>query len=284
MKQAFKTSYKSREIIQQIIIVGLTMIGAFVILIPVMWMIIAAIRPIKEVLSYPPRLFSGTVTFTYFKTLFENELYRNYFLNTCILSFFIMLLTLILGLLAAYGFSRYKIKGGRGILLGILSLLMLPPITMIIPYFRLAKATGLYDTLLGLIIFDTAFILPIMIWLLKGYVDSIPVELEEAAIIDGCTRIKAIWKVLVPLMIPSILGTATYALTNAWNEYLMAVILTETPSVQPLTVGLASFFGQNYRDWNSIMALSTISSLPLLLIFIFFQRWVIQGMSSGGLK
>ena len=169
-------------------------------------------------------------------------------------------------------------------LLGIMALLMLPTVTLIVPYFRLAHLAGLYDTRLGLIIVNSAFILPICIWLLKGYMDAIPVDLEEAAMIDGCTRLQALQRILVPLAVPGIVGTGTFAFIFAWNEFLLAVTLTDTPDAQPLTIGLAAFFGQFVRDWNSIMALSTITSSPLMIIFVLFQRWVVQGMTSGAVK
>jgi multiple sugar transport system permease protein len=169
-------------------------------------------------------------------------------------------------------------------LFGIMALLMLPPVTLIIPYFRLAKTLGLFDTLGALIIVNVTFILPIVIWLLKGYLDSIPIDLEEAALIDGCSRLQALQKILLPLIVPAIVGIGTFIFVQAWNEYLFALILTDTPSSQVITIGLSLFFGQRVRDWNSIMALSTLSSLPLLLIFIFFQRWVVQGMTSGAVK
>ena len=131
---------------------------------------------------------------------------------------------------------------------------------------------------------NSAFILPISIWLLKGYMDAIPIDLEEAAMIDGCTRLQAMWKILVPLSVPGIVSTGTFAFIFAWNEFLLAVTLTDTATSQPLTIGLAAFFGQFIRDWNSIMALSTITSLPLMIIFVIFQRWVVQGMTSGAVK
>ena len=131
---------------------------------------------------------------------------------------------------------------------------------------------------------NTAFILPIVIWLLKGYIDAIPIEVEEAAMIDGCTRLQVMGKVLVPLSVPGIVGVGTFVFIAAWNEYLLAISMTDSPASQPLTVGLAAFFGQFVRDWNSIMALSTLVSLPLMLIFIFLQRYVVQGMTSGAVK
>ena len=284
MKRASDFRFKHGYLIHQIFVVTLTTLSAIVILTPVVWMINAAMRPIKEVLTYPPQLDPSQLTFEYMASLIENELYRGYFVNSSIIALSTLAIVIVLGLLAAYGFSRLKMAGGRIMLLGIMALLMLPTVTLIVPYFRLAHLAGLYDTRLGLIIVNSAFILPICIWLLKGYMDAIPVDLEEAAMIDGCTRLQALQKILVPLAVPGIVGTGTFAFIFAWNEFLLAVTLTDTPDAQPLTIGLAAFFGQFVRDWNSIMALSTITSIPLMIIFVLFQRWVVQGMTSGAVK
>ena len=112
----------------------------------------------------------------------------------------------------------------------------------------------------------------------------LPEELEEAALVDGCIRVQAIWKIVLPLAVPGLIGVGTFVFIGSWNEYLLAVVLTETPRAQTLTVGLAQFFGQYVRDWNGIMALSTLASLPLVAVFVFLQRWVVQGLSSGAIK
>jgi len=284
VKRASDLRFRYGYLIHQVFVVSLTTLSAIVILTPVVWMINAAMRPIKEVLTYPPQLDPSQLTFEYMASLIENELYRGYFVNSTIISLSTLAIVLVLGLLAAYGFSRFKMVGGRYMLLGIMALLMLPTVTLIVPYFRLAHLVGLYDTLFGLIVVNSAFILPICIWLLKGYMDAIPVDLEEAAMIDGCTRLQAMQKILVPLAVPGIVGTGTFVFVFAWNEFLLAVTLTDSPGSQPLTIGLAAFFGQFVRDWNSIMALSTITSIPLMIIFVLFQRWVVQGMTSGAVK
>jgi multiple sugar transport system permease protein len=281
---SFELSYRTRSISKQVLIVGLTLIGAIIVLIPVIWMINAAFRPIKELLVYPPMLIPREVTLKYFARIISDPQYQRYFINSLILSISTLLLSIGLGLPAAYGFSRSRVPGGGIMLFGIMALLMLPPVTLIIPYFRLAKTLGIFDTLGALILVNVTFILPIVIWLLKGYLDSIPIDLEEAALIDGCSRFQALQKILLPLIVPAIVGIGTFIFIQAWNEYLFALILTDTPSSQVITIGLSLFFGQRVRDWNSIMALSTLSSLPLLFIFIFFQRWVVQGMTSGAVK
>ncbi len=278
------SSAKQKKIMMQVLIVGLTTIGAIIVLIPVILMINASIRPIKEILTYPPKFIPEKLTFEYIERIFFNGQQQQYFFNSCILSFSTLIITLTLSILAAYGFSRYKLRGSSVMLLGILSLLMLPPVVLIIPYFRIAHITRLFDTILILIIVNTAFTIPISTWLLKGYIDTIPIALEEAAWIDGYNRFQTIRKILLPAMAPGIVGTGTYVFILTWNEYLLAITLTDTPDRQPLTVGLASFFGQYVRDWNSIMSLTVIASLPLMVLFIIFQRWVVQGMTSGAVK
>jgi multiple sugar transport system permease protein len=270
--------------LSQVIVVGLTLLSAAIILVPIVWMIGAAVRPIAEILRYPPKVIPSEITGRFFQRIIANPTYQRYFLNSVILAAAVMAISITLGLLAAYGFSRFKMKGGRTMLMSIVALLMLPPVTVVIPYFRMAQTFHVYDTLLGLVLVDAAFVLPIVVWLLKGYVDAIPIDLEEAAQIDGCTRFQALIRILLPLAVPGIVGTATFAFIFAWNEYLLAIVLTDTPTSQPLTVGLAAFFGQYVRDWNSIMAMSTMASLPLMIVFIFFQRWVVQGLTAGAVK
>jgi multiple sugar transport system permease protein len=284
VRQLFSSSIRSRYVTYQMVIVSFTVFLSIIILIPVAWMLNASVRPIKEILSYPPKFNFDSLTTKYFVSIIKNETYQQYFYNSTILAISTLFLTVGLGLLAAYGFSRFKMRGGRFLLLGIMALLMLPTVTLIIPYFLLAKTIGIYDSVFGLVIVNTAFILPICIWLLKGYVDSIPIDLEEAAMIDGCTRVQAIWKILVPLVLPGLVGTGTFVFIFSWNEYLLAVTLTDSPESQTLTVGLAAFFGQFIRNWNSIMALSTLTSIPLMIIFFLFQRWVVRGMTSGAVK
>ncbi|HLN12990.1 MAG TPA: carbohydrate ABC transporter permease [bacterium] len=272
------------EVSRQVWVVGLTVLSTVLILVPVAWMVSAAVRPIREVLNYPPVLWPRSITLVYFEKILNNPTYRSYFTNSIELSLGALILSLFFGSLAAYGFSRFRLPGGQVMLMAILSLLMLPRVVLIIPYFRLAHVVGLYDTVPGLIVANTAFLLPLSTWLIKAYLDSIPHELDEAALIDGCTRLQTLWKVVAPLAVPGVVGVAAFIFIGAWNEYLLAVVLTETTHSQTLTVGMSSFFGEYVRDWNGIMALTTMSSLPLVVIFVLLQRWVVQGLGSGAIK
>ena len=283
-KQAFRIGRGAPISTRQLVVAAVTMVGAAIMLAPIVLMVNAAVRPITEILAYPPKLIPEQITLEHFANVVSDEENQRHFANSSILAFSSLIVSVGLGYLAAYAFSRFRLRGGRAMLLGILGILMIPRILLIIPYFRLAAAFHVRDTIPGLVMVNAAFTMPIAIWLLKGYIDSIPVELEEAAMIDGCSRLQAVWRVLIPISVPGIVGIGTFVFVAAWHEYILAIILTDTPATQPLTIALAKFFGYVARDWNSIMALSTIASLPLALIFVIFQRYVVQGMTSGAVK
>ena len=194
------------------------------------------------------------------------------------------MLSITLSASCAYGFSRFRIRGARFILLAILALQLLPSVSVILPFFNLSRALHLHNTYFALIIADTAFALPIAIWLLKGFFDAIPMAIEEAALLNGCNRFQCFRYVVLPLAIPGLIGTGVFAFLWAWNEFLFAVVLTSGPEVAPLTVRMSQFFSQYGRDWNNIMALNVIALLPLFAIFIWLQRWVVNGMTAGAVK
>jgi multiple sugar transport system permease protein len=268
----------------QTLLFVIALIAVVIVVFPILWMIFASIRPVEETLTTPPVWIPRDVTFKYYEALFADDRHVSFLKNGYIIATFTTLLCLTLGSLAAYGFSRFRLKGGRAILLGILALQMLPGVALIIPFFNMAQALRLYNTHAVLVLADSAFILPITIWMLKSYLDSIPRELEEAAMVDGCTRLTALYRIILPLALPGLVATGTMAFLGAWNEFLFAIILSSGPSVAPLTVGIAEFFGQFGRDWGRIMALNTLGSLPLMVIFVFLQRWVVQGMTAGAVK
>lgn len=262
----------------------LTIAGASVILFPILWMVFASIRPTSETLSSPPMWLPQDITFNAYKTLLSDAGKLQYFLNSYVIAFSTAGISVVLGSLAAYGFSRFRITGARVLLTLIFSLQMLPSVSLIIPFFDMSLALGIHNTRLALILADTAFALPISLWILKSYLDSIPVDLEEAAMVDGCTRLHALLRVVLPLALPGLIGTGTFAFLWAWNEFMFAVVLTSGPDAAPLTIAISLFFTQYGRDWSSIMALNVIATLPLMLLFVFLQRWVVQGMTAGAVK
>ncbi len=273
-----------RERWRTIGIVTLTIVATLIMMVPIYWMINAALRPIREVLTVPPRFIPTELTLKYVKAVLESSRNQQHFLNSFIITTSALSLTLVVSTLSAYGFSRFKIPSGRFLLMSMMALLMIPRVTLIIPFFRLANLTNLYDTRLILIIVNTTFALPMSTWLLKGYIDSISPDLEEAAMIDGCNRIHAIVKILLPIIFPGLVGVGTMVVINSWNDYLISFTLTQTLKAQPITIALAKFFGEYNRNWNGIMSLALISSIPIMLLYIFFQKYVVQGLTSGAVK
>jgi len=256
----------------------------FLILFPVIFAVLTSFKPIREIFVYPPSVFPHSWTIKAYASIFTQERYLHYFFNGYFISICSTFLCVILGSLAGYGFSRFKFPAKRLLLLGILSAQMFPGVILMVSYFNLSKNLGLYNTYLILIMVDTTFALPLVIWLLKSYFDSIPVSIEEAAFIDGCNRVKVLLLIVMPLARAGIIGTGALAFIRAWNEFLFALILTEGPERAPITVGLAELFGQYSINWNGIMAITTLAVLPLLIVFIFLQRYVISGITTGANK
>ena len=257
---------------------------SIIVLFPVLWMISTSLKPMIGIFSVPPHLIPRHFSLAGYKTILDNVKWLKYFFNSYFISFMVTLLCLAVGTLAAYGFSRMEIRGREALLYTTLVMQMFPGIVLIVPYFNLAKTFHLFNTYFALIMADTSFVLPFTIWMLKSYLDSVPTELESAAMIDGCNRLGAITRIVVPLMAPSFVAVGTWGFLGAWNEYMFAVTLTTGWHTAPVTVGMAGFFGQFGTNWNAVMAVGTLSSIPLMIIFIFLQRYLVQGMTVGAIK
>jgi len=262
----------------------LAVVVTFLILFPAIFAILTSFKPIREIFVYPPTMLPHTWTVKPYISVFSQEKYLHYFFNGYFISICSTFLCVILGSLAGYGLSRFKLPAKRTLMLAILAMQMFPGAVLMIPYFNLSRQLGLYNTYLALVMIDTVFALPLVIWLLKSYFDSIPVSIEEAALIDGCSQAKVLLLVVAPLARAGVIGTGMLAFIRAWNEFLFAFILTKGPERAPITVGLAELFGQYSINWNGIMAITTLAVLPLLIVFIFVQRYVISGIMSGGVK
>lgn len=257
---------------------------SIILLFPVFWMFSTSFKSTIDIFAVPPTLLPKRISLQGYDKVFSEVRYLAYFLNSYFISAMVALLSLVVGTLAAYGFSRMQIRGSRTLLFATLAMQMFPGIVLIIPYFNFARTLNMLNTYQALILADTSFVLPFTIWMLKSYLDSIPRELEAAAMIDGCSRLGALGRVVVPLMTPAFVAVGTWGFLGAWNEYMFAVTLTTGWHKAPVTVGMAQFFGQYGMSWNSIMAVGTLSSIPLMLIFIFLQRYLVQGMTAGAIK
>lgn len=257
---------------------------ALFILIPFFWMLSTSLKPLPEVNVYPPKWVTPNMSLKPYADMFKFLPFSRYTVNSLIVAISATILTLIFGSLAAFAFSRFKFKGKDIFLLIFLLSQMLPGASVIIPLFQLVRIAGLYDTYLGLILTHTAVLLPFVIWLLYGFFKTIPQEVEDAALIDGCSRLEALTKVLLPLALPGLGATALFAFLGSWNEFFFALMLTTSDSAQTIPVGIGLFVGE-YRDvWNQMSAAAVFFSIPPLILFSLLQRTFVKGLSAGALK
>jgi len=278
------TMRANKRLLGRFILYGLVAIVTVLFLFPILFAMLASFKPNREIFAYPPSIFPHTWTLEAYTFILSQKKYLRYFLNAWVISILATFVCVTLGSLAGYGFSRFKVPAKRLFMLGILILMMFPGVILMIPYFRLARALNLYDTYLILVLIDSAFVLPLAIWLLKSFFDSIPVEVEEAAMVDGCTRIKALFFVIAPLARAGVIAVGIMAFLKAWNEFMFALILTKGAEKAPISVGLAGLFQAYSVNWNAVLVVTMLSIFPLMIIFIFLQRYIISGITGGAVK
>jgi multiple sugar transport system permease protein len=255
-------------------------LGAFLSL-PLVWIVLTAFKPTTLVLTNPPTwVFPPTLQ--HFVTIFSAPQFWLYLVNTAAVTAATMVVTLSVGTLAAYGMARYR-AGGRPVLYGTLAIRALPPIVLGLPMFVLFTRLGLIDTLLGLTIAYTAFMLPNTIWLMLGFFESVPTSLEEAALVDGCTRFGAFLRIALPLVRPGLAVTGFYNAIGAWNQFFFGLVLS-TSHARTLPVYAAQMLGEYSVKWGEVSAIGTVLLLPPIVLVIFMQRQLAGGLTLGGVK
>lgn len=259
-------------------------IGAILAGFPVVWMVSSSFKGNSNIFSYPPKLIDSTFSLSAYQAILTDESKIRFFINSYIVAALVTLCTLIVALLAAYAFSRYNFRFKKTLNMAIIGVQSVPPITLLIPYFGLIVSFKLYNTYWALILTYMVFTLPYAILMMTGYFNTIPKELDEAVKVDGAGAMTALWKVLVPVSIPGIVSVSIYTFMIAWNEYLFALTLTKTIDMRTVPIGIQMMMGQHAYAWNEIMAMSVLGSLPVLLLFLFFQKYFISGMAAGSVK
>jgi multiple sugar transport system permease protein len=270
--------------IQKTLLIIALLIGAVYAGFPVVWMLSSSFKSNTEIFAYPPRLIGETSSLAAYLAVLTNGEKLRFFFNSYLVSGLVTMFTLIVGILAGYGFSRYHFTGKKPLNMLIISVQAVPPITLLIPYFGLIVALRLFNTYAALVLTYMVFTLPYAILMMTGYFNTLPRELDEAVMIDGGTSIVALWRVLVPISLPGIVATGIYTFMQAWNEFLFALTLTKTMDMRTVPVGIEMLMGQHAYEWNEMMAMSVLGCLPVLLLYLFFQRYFIAGMTAGSVK
>jgi multiple sugar transport system permease protein len=274
---------RNRERLINTLSYGLLILAIIIIFLPLAWMLTVSVRPNLEVMKMPPSWIPEVFTLEGYVKIFSNPRYLLVFLNTTVVSLIVTAISLFLGAMAAYALARFKFIGQRTVLMFLITTQMFPLVLLCIPYFRIFITLGLYDTRTSLVVVYLTFTLPFCILMLRSYFMNIPRDIEEAAMVDGCTRLGAIFRTLVPMSYPAFIGAGLYTFLLAWNEFLFAVVLIESWENRVLTMAIYSLMAEFVTDWNAMMAFSVLASLPLVVAFIFLQRYMVQGMTAGAL-
>ncbi len=263
---------------------GLGSIFVFALVLPLIWVVTTSIRPLAEVTSTPPVIFPRSFTFNAYVELWDAGPFLKYFLNSVVISLSTALIALAFSISAAYAFARFRFWGGTALLMVVVMSQMLPGSSILIPLFQVIRVLGLLDTHPGMVLVYTGFAIPFCTWLLNGYFRAIPVDLEQAALIDGCNRLELLYRIILPLAAPAIIAVGTFAFLLSWNEFLFAFVFTKSKA-QTIAVGLrTAFLGQYVNKYDQLFAASIIFSLPPIAIFVGLQRYFVQGLTAGAVK
>ncbi|MET8631307.1 carbohydrate ABC transporter permease [Streptomyces sp. NPDC004096] len=250
---------------------------------PVYWMVDTAFKPAKDAIDPDPSLLPTGLTLDNFRRALDIADFWGPVGRSLIVSLSVVAIGIVVGLLAALAISRFAFRGRKIVIVGILAVQMVPAVSMIIPVFLLLNDLGQYDKLTGLIITYLTFILPFTVWTLRGFVVNIPRELEEAAMVDGCSRTGAFLRVVFPLLAPGLVATSVYGFIQAWNEYLYALMLMSQEN-QTATVWLGNFTTKHGTEYAPMMAGSTMMAVPIVVLFLLVQRKMAAGLTAGAVK
>jgi ABC-type glycerol-3-phosphate transport system permease component len=262
---------------------ALAMASAFV-LIPLLWALSASLKSPTDVLASPPQWIPPVVDFSnYTKGLFAPKFLR-YIGNSLLVVAGSLLLSVGLAVHAAYAVSRFQFRAKDTLLFITWSTVMIPGISIIVPLYLLVVDLGIYDTLFVVIVAYSAWLVPTLIWLLRGFIDTVPYELEESALVDGCSRLKAFYVIVLPLLRPGLAAASVLVFVTIWNDFLIAFSLTLKDENRLLQVGLYSFITELGIEWGPLMAATIGSTVPVIVAFALLQRSFIQGLTGGAVK
>lgn len=263
-----------------VVVLGLLVFALF----PCYWMVVSSLRPSQELFTVPPRLLPASVTTQWYDVVLRTTRMPRFFLNSLMVSGGSMLVSLLIATLGAYSLTRFVYAGQRAVLLSVLISYVLPPVLLLLPLYLTLGLLGLINTYTGVIITHVTFTTPFCLWLLRSFFRAIPIDLEEAAMVDGSTRLGAFVRIVLPLATPGILSTGLFGFILSWNEYLFASVLLTGEARKTVPIGIAEFITQYDIHWGEVMAASTLATIPVVIIFVMIQRHFVRGLMAGAVK
>lgn len=252
---------------------------------PIYWMVVTSIKPNEAILRLPPQLFPANATLKNYASILSDGKFLVFYKNNFIVSAITTVVTLVLAVLAAYSFSRYSFKGSKFIMMLFLSTQMFPAMTLLIALYNMYFRLGLLNTYTALVLACSTNALPMSVWILKGFFDTIPKSLEEAAYIDGCPKFATLIRIIFPLVKPGVLAVGLYSFLISWEDFLWGLTLVNKTEMRTLASGIAmTYLGEYNYDWGRVMAAAVSAALPILIVFIFLQKYLISGLTAGAVK
>jgi multiple sugar transport system permease protein len=281
----------ARRALTSTLLYAAMVIAVLVVLAPFAWLLISSVAAPVDLIRRPLEWIPSHIGFDRFAQLTFGSSpgdtaqgFRSAIVNSTVIASAVTVVSLIAGTLAAYAFARLRFPGRGWLMLAFMATYMLPPIALILPLYQIMNLLHLRDTPLALIIVYSSFVTPFVIWIMRGYIATISSDLDDAARIDGCSRLGALWRVIVPVALPGLLSTALLAFLMAWDEFLYALILTQTNAAKTLPVAINDFIGRFGVDFGLLATGGVIAALPPVLIAFVFQRYIVAGLTTGGVK
>ena len=253
---------------------------------PVYWMVATAFKQGNDVLSYRPQFVPTDLTLASFRDAISRDYFWSSVRNSMIVVLAVVAVSTLLAFLAALALAKFRFRGRRGFVVVVFAVQMVPLAALIIPLYIALSAVGQVDRLSGVVISYVALVLPFCVWTLRGFVAGVPQELEEAALVDGSTRLGAFVRILLPLVGPGLVATSIFAFIQAWNEYIIAYVLLSSAEKQTVTIWLATFTTGTQRgvDWGTLMAGATLTALPVVVFFVLVHRRIAFGLTAGAVR
>ncbi|MBY7144212.1 carbohydrate ABC transporter permease [Virgibacillus sp. NKC19-3] len=277
------SSRNTKNINRLMIYIVLFVFSMFVI-IPVLWMLSTAVKPMTEVFTTPPKWIPNEITWEAFVRMWTDYPFVYYFINSFLVVSVATVISLLFSALAGFGASRFSFRGKGSFLIFLLLTQMFPSIMLLIPFYKIFGTLGIVNTHIGLILTYITFTLPLCSWMLMGYFNSIPKEIDDAAAIDGCGKLRTFIQIVLPLSLPGVVATAIYCFIVGWNEYMFALVLINDEALKTVPVGIGELIGEYKVMWPDLMAASLVATIPLLIVFLFLQKYFISGLTGGSVK
>jgi ABC-type glycerol-3-phosphate transport system permease component len=278
-----RPAYARRLVVERLTRAVVNLVIAAVALFPILWGLSSSLKPTDRIAEFPPRMFPETPTLEHYARVIQDNV-GFFIMNSALVSAGAVVLALAAGALGAYALARFEFRGRGTLMVFTVTIMSVPIASLLVPTFTMLSLVGLIDTRLGLVLLYAAYQLPVVVWMLYGYFLSLPVEIEQAARIDGCSPWRTLRKVVLPLSRPGMVAAALFVLVFAWNDFVVAVTMTSSESARTLPVAIYFYLGFYGREWGPLLAASILSIIPIIAVFLMLQRYFMSGMTGGSVK